>query len=426
MLLEKVSLFSSKKDFFIFILFCLFILSYSLFIEYNNFKNLTKFDSNYVDATLLKFYSKTKTTKKGKIKTYKVLKLKADKDFGFYTTTNKKLSLFQGKKMKLELWAGKISFYEYMTSFYAYSKIKDYSPSSTLKEKLNIHIDASHKDKEVTSVYQALYTATSLPKELQLTFSKLGISHLFAISGFHLGVLSGLLFFLLRYPYKFLQNLYFPYRSYKLDSFLIIAFLLFVYLLFLDTPPSLLRAFVMLLIGFVLFDRGFKIVSMWTLFLTIVLILSFTPRLFFSLGFWLSIFGVFYIFLFLIHFKQIHKIWQFVLVPLWVYLMMLPVSLFIFGNFSLYHPLSIVWTSLFTLFYPLSIFLHLIGFANLLDEMILWLINLEISLGVVTLTWQVASAFIFISLLGIYKKVFVWLLLNFSLLIFVYAIYHVT
>mgnify|MGYP000306411111 CR=1 FL=1 len=321
MLLEKVSLFSTKRDFFIFLFICGLVFTYSLLIEYNNYKNLTKFDSNIITATIIKQYEKTKITKKGKTKTYQVLKLKSEKGFSFYTTKNKTFPSSKGKKVELEIWAANTSFYEYMTGFFSFSKIIHIYNTPTIKEDLNSYLSWVHINQDIASIYKALYTATQLPRHLQQTFSTLGISHLLAISGFHLGVLSALLFFIFRTPYKYFQSRYFPYRSYKLDSFIIISLLLFTYLLFLDIPASLLRAFVMLLVGFVLYDRGFKIISMMTLLLTAILIISFSPRLIFSLGFWLSISGVFYIFLFLIHFKHINKIWQFILIPFWVYLM---------------------------------------------------------------------------------------------------------
>ena len=425
MLLEKISLFNTKRDFFLFLFFCLFIASYSLLIEYNNYKNLTQFDSQLLEATVLQQYEKTKLTKKGKSKTYQVLKLKSDKGFSFYTIAKKSFMDVKAKKVKLEIFFQEMSFYEYMTGFFAFSKILHVYENPTIKENLNTYISSLHESIDIASIYKALYTASPLNQDLQLTFSRLGISHLFAISGFHLGVLSGLLFFLFKWPYRFLQNRYFPYRSYTLDSFFVIASLLFIYLVFLDTPPSLLRAYVMLLIGFILYDRHYTILSMWTLFLTVILLLSFAPKLLFSLGFWLSVWGVFYIFLFLIHFKNLNKIWQFILVPFWVYLMMLPLSLYIFGNFSVYHPLSIIWTSLFSIFYPLSILLHLVGFGALLDNYLTWILHLNTNGIILKIDSLVIATFITLSFLSIWKKYFTYLLLVFALLIFIYTIYNV-
>ena len=425
-MIERVSLFSSRRDFVIFFFISALIFTYSLLIEYNNYKILTQFDSNIVNATILKQYSKTKTTKSGKTKEYQVLKLNSDKGFSFYSSTKKSFPSSVGKKLELEIWAGRISFYEYMSSFYAFSKILKVEQNQPLKEKLNKFISIQHKDTNISNTYQALFTAKQLNAEVQTKFSALGISHLVAISGFHLGVLSALLFFLFKYPYKYFQNRYFPYRSYKRDSFIVIGIALLSYLLFLNSPPSLLRAFVMLIIGFILYDRGIKIISMLTLLLTVVLLISFFPRLLLSIGFWLSVSGVFYIFLFLIHFKELSKILQFVLIPFWVYLLMLPYSIVIFGNFSLYHPLSILWTSLFTLFYPLSIFLHLINQGDFLDRILHSLLHLDTGKIKISLDWMWLVAHVALSLISVYKKSFVYLLLSFSFSIFIYSVYYVT
>ena len=422
-MIAKVSLFNTKRDFLLFISFLLFIFSYSLLMEFHNFKTFTQFDSNLVNATVLKQYAKTRVTKKGKIKNYQMLKLKSSKGFSFYTGADSSLENLVGKKVELELYGGKISFYEYMSNFYAYSKIL--KVDETLKQKLNTAIASTHSDSNATKIYQALYSATPLSRELQSSFSNLGISHLFALSGFHLGILSSVLFFLLKLPYKFLQNRYFPYRNANLDLFFMVLLILLAYLLFLDSPASLLRSFSLLLVGFILYDRGFEVISMQSLFVTILILLSLFPRLLFELGFWLSVSGVFYIFLFLLHFKHLSKLWQFLLVPLWVYLLMLPLSLVIFGNFTLYHPLSIIWSTLFTLFYPLSILLHIIGFGDIFDSSLASLVSLgEIQSNIsISSTYFIPS--LLFSALSIYKRGFIWFLLLWSFIIFLGVLYQV-
>ena len=425
-MLEKVSLFNSKRDFFLAFFITAFIATYSILIEYNNFKQLTRFDSNLVNATLLKKYNKTKVSKKGKIKKYQILKLKSNNGYTFYTSAKLSQKLNIGQKLSLEIWAGKINFYQYMSGFYAFSKILYLDNNLSLKQKLNNLIEQEHQDKTKASIYQALFTATQLDSKIQSQFSSLGISHLIAISGFHLSVLSVLLFFLFKYPYKFFQQQYFPYRSYKVDSFIFITIILLSYLLFLDYPPSLLRAFIMLLIGFFLYDRGLKVVSVQTLLLTVILLLALFPRLLFSMGFWLSVSGVFYIFLFLTHYKHLSKIWQFVLIPFWVYMLMLPYSIIIFGNFSFYHPLSILWTSLFTLFYPLSILLHLINQGNLLDTLIQSLLSIDTTNTKIVLDWKWLIIYVAISLGAVYKKSLLYLTLFFALSMFIYSIYKIT
>lgn len=182
----------------------------------------------------------------------------------------------------------------------------------------------------------------------------------------------------------------------------------------------------MLLVGFLLYDRGIKIISMQTLFITIMLLLAFFPRLFFSLGFWLSSAGVFYIFLFFLYFKTLSKLWQFLLLPIWVYLLMLPYSLAIFNNFSVFHPLSIIWTTLFTLFYPLSILAHIVGYGAIFDGSLLWLLDLGQDGNRVELDIYIFALYLLLSFMAIFYKKIMWGLLLFACTIFINAVYQVT
>ena len=422
---QRLELFNTKKEFFTFLGLCLFILFYALLIQYNNYKNLTRFDTALVDAKVLKQYTKTKLSKNKK-KSYQVLKLRAKEGFSFYTTTKKDFPDSVNKELLLEIKTSDINFYEYLTSFYAYSSKIKIDKNISLKERLNNHLSDIHPNSNIASIYKALYTATQLNSDLQTTFSTLGVSHLLAISGFHLGVLSGVLFFMFKIPYSFLQQRYFPYRSYKVDSFIFISLTLLIYLLFLDTPPSLLRAYGMLLIGFVLYDRGYQIVSMQTLLLTVILLLSLFPKLFFSFGFWLSVSGVFYIFLFLLHFRHLSKLSQFALVPFWVYLMMLPFSLTLFGNFSIYHPLSIVWTTIFSVFYPLSILVHLIGQGDILDPLLIGFLNITQNYPSVELGYIWLILHITLSLIAIFKQRITYLIMFETLVILSFSFIHIT
>ncbi len=424
-MIERVELFQTKKDLLFLFFFFLLLLSFSLLFEYYKYKQLVRFDSALVDAKVLRQYNKTKISKSGKVKTYQVLKLKSSNGYTFYTVAKKELPNLTSKNLHLEIYTGEIdniTFYDYLKGFFAFSKILQIDTSSSFIDKLTSFIEKQHTQNNSSTIYEALYLAKPLPIELQSSFSNLGIMHLIAISGFHLGVISAILFFLLKYPYRYFHNNFFPYRSYKIDSFIIIATVLLLYTVFLDSPPSLLRALVMLFIGFFLYDRGVKVISMQTLLLTVLFILALFPRLFFALGFWLSVAGVGYIFLFLIYAKNIKTIWQFFLLPLFVYFMMLPYSLSIFGNFSLYHPLSIVYTTLFTLFYPLSIFLHIIGVGGSLDFLLQKLVESGSQGVIIPFEIKFLYLFIAISFASIYYRFFFYLLNLFAFSLFIYVI----
>ncbi|MBD3797944.1 MAG: ComEC/Rec2 family competence protein [Campylobacterales bacterium] len=423
-MIKRVELFQTKKDLLPLLALFATLLFFSLAFEYYNYKQLVKFDSALVKANVLKQYTKTKITKNGKTKTYQVLQLRSDEGYSFYTIAKKNFEEVKDKTLDLEIFPKNLTFYEYMSSFFALSKVTHISDPPTLKKELEGSIEEQHKEQNVADIYKALYLAKELPRELQQNFSNLGLSHLIAISGFHLGIISTVLFFLLKYPYRFFQNRYFPYRNGSVDTFMLIAISLLGYTIFLDSPPSLLRAFVMLIVGFFLYDRGLKILSMQTLLLAVLLIVALFPRLFFSIGLWLSVAGVFYIFLFLIYFQDRKKIWQFFVLPVFVYGMMLPYSLAIFGNFSLLHPLSIIHTTLFTIFYPLSLLLHFIGFGDIFDPVLRVLVEGGTQGVELFIDKTVLAVFIALSLVSIKNKKAFLLLNLLALFIFIYAIYN--
>ncbi|MFT7860656.1 MAG: ComEC/Rec2 family competence protein, partial [Sulfurimonas sp.] len=187
-MIERVELFRNKKD--LLTLFSLFILlcSLSLAYEYYNYKQLTKFDSALVEAKVLKQYTKTKLKTNGKTKTYQVLLLEADQGFKFYTIAKKDFPNVKDRSVQLEIFLKSLNFYEYMNRFFAFSKIeKVYKHKQNLKQALQQKIAQQHSDTNISALYQALYLASDLPYELRKELSNLGVSHLIAISGFHLG-----------------------------------------------------------------------------------------------------------------------------------------------------------------------------------------------------------------------------------------------
>jgi competence protein ComEC len=146
-----------------------------------------------------------------------------------------------------------------------------------------------------------------------------------------------------------------------------VAGLLFMYLSILEFNPAMVRSFGMIVVGYWLYDRGIKIVSFQTLLIAVGLTLAFFPRLFFSLSFWFSSFGVLSIFIFIRYYEH-WKPWQiFLALHFWCYLVMLPISLAIFGTFSWWHIGSIPINLLFNLYYPTVLALHLTSWADVFD-----------------------------------------------------------
>ena len=397
MTLLRPSLFDGRSLLGFFLLLA-FIASYTLLIEYHQYTKLTEFDDTYVEATLLQVYPKVREGK-----SYEVLKTRLDNGAVMYTSATPKYKESVGKRIFLHVWV-KASFLEYLRGFYAYSKVKKVFEQETSKSLTNARIKMQHENVWMQEVYGALFLAEGMSKELRQRLSALGISHLLAISGFHLGVLSLLIIGILYLPYLYLQTRYFPYRNCHRDLFMMSVVVLFGYLWFLGSVASLLRAFVMLLIGYFLHDRGLKIISMQTLLVSVLVILALFPKLIFSLGLWLSVSGVYFIFIFLNYFSHLRKVWQIVLLPIWVYVMMLPLSLYIFETFSLYHPLSILWSFLFTLYYPLSAFMHLLGFGNYADVYILELLERVTSVRIESVSLDVLLIYGGVSLSAAFYK----------------------
>ena len=134
--IEKLSLFKTKREFFSFVLLCFTLFLFSLSYQFYKYKEFTKFDSQLVDATILKQYTKTKRTKHTEQKQYQVLKLRTEDGLTFYTMASKKLPNLKNKKVQIELWAGDISFYKYLRGFFTFSKIRKIYKEKSLKQHL--------------------------------------------------------------------------------------------------------------------------------------------------------------------------------------------------------------------------------------------------------------------------------------------------
>ncbi len=415
-LLSKPRLFNSGKEVFLFMgLFCL-LLSISLFSEFRHYQQLTQFNDYTTQALVKRQYKKENRW---------VLNLQSAEGFTFYTTSRDDLRSLEGYVLDLRLFTQDITFISFLKGFYAPSVLLARSESKEERYKYMSELESIHEEPS-SDVFKALFFAGTINNDLRSKLSALGINHLLAISGFHLGVLSFILFFILNVIYKPIQGRFFPYRHGHRDIAITVLVVLFSYVYFLDFVPSLLRAFAMSFFAYILYDRGIKILSFTSLFLVILLLISLWPRLAFSLGFWFSVAGVFYIFLFLHHMNQLRAWQSFILLHLWVYLCMLPVVHVYFGSFSLYQLFSPILTMLFIVFYPLELFLHVIGEGNQLDFVLDHLLGLEFkSIEILLPLWSLV-AYVFISLLAILHKFFFFCLLGFTVSLLGYFLYGIT
>lgn len=371
-----------------------------LYLKFIDFKKQKVYQTTGVVEAL---YPKTNKNNKR----YHVLRLKTN-HFTIYSTSWKNpLHVKKDQLVNFSFLAKNVSFLDFLKKRFFAPTFK-YSLAPSKQNSLThfaLFIKNQHQAKELQEFYLALFLAKPIGKELRIKVQNWGISHLIAISGFHLGVLFGVMFFLFKLIYKPMQDRFFPFRDIKVDLSIVIFCILCFYLYIIDFTPSFLRAYVMSLLGFFFFLRYFKVLSFTNLSLTIALILAFYPSMAFSVGFWFSVGGVFYIFLYFHHFQsRFSNILHAIFINIWVFLgMNVPVYWF-FGYVSWQQFGSIPLSILFVPFYPFVMLLHLFGVGNLLDSMLTWLLHVNIGgKEIVLSSWHVGS-YIVLSLVSIFNR----------------------
>ena len=371
--MEKPELFDTRKGFIQTVLVLLLLIFVRLFFEYQSYQEFISKPFYFTHATVLNAQVKIK-----KGQEYTVLKLRSDDGFTFYTTAYKKQD-FHHKKLRVQIFPNaSIPFHKYLGTFYVKSRIRNsVDIDTTFKNTLLQKVASQHERTSMQSFYNAIFFATPIEKDLRAKISLLGVSHLVALSGFHLGILWGLIYGILILSYRPLQQRSFPYRHALLDVGLLTVLLLGFYLWFVDFPPSLVRSYAMLLVGWVVILLGIELLSFTFLTTVVLTLIVLFPPLLVSLSFWLSVSGVFYIFLLLQYTKTYNK-WMITLlfIPVGIFLLMLPIVHHIFGMTSPYQLLSPLLSLLFIPFYPLVMVLHLLGFGGVLDGILLGLFSL--------------------------------------------------
>ncbi len=347
------------------------LLAINLYLEYLNYQKLNFSKPTSLNAQILLQYPKTKDQK-----TYFVLKLQS-KGMIFYSTIKEPLKNLQYRHVQFFGRIKPCSFLESLKSCF----FQTYSFSLTRKQDFKSHvrhfIDSAHSSALVGNLYRALFIGDSLNKDLRDRANALGINHLLAISGFHLGILSVSVYFLFSLFYTPLQKRYFPYRNAFYDIGVLVWVFLLGYLLLLNFLPSFFRAFLMGLLGFLACFFGVRLLSFKLLILACCIAIALLPKLLFSVGFLLSVCGVWYIFLFLKHTQAFFKSSSFLMrsfqaisLSVLVFLNMLIIAHAFFPMFSPYQLFSIPLGLIFIVFFPLSLLLHAVGLGSLLDHIL--------------------------------------------------------
>lgn len=346
------------KEYLYFSVFIGILFVYSLSIKYFEYKDFSKFST--VTSTLF-------VENQYKKKDYFVFKLRTENNFLFYSISKENIKNLSGFYIEADIQIKvDFSFVDYLSGDFLFIRnLKIVSEKRAVRYTFLENLKNIHSDK-IAELYSALFFATPIGKDLRGDLSRLGINHLAVLSGFHVSFIIGVIFLFSRILYRPIHQKFFPYRNFIKDIAFVSIFLIISYLIFLDTPSSFLRAVSMFIIGFFLFDRNLLKARFEVLNISVIILLAFQPTLLFSVGFWFSVSGVFYILLYLKYFK-FSKILDIVFINLWVFIAMIPIVHYIFPDFHILQLLSPIWTILFSAFYPFSALIHIFGFGNILD-----------------------------------------------------------
>jgi competence protein ComEC len=399
-MIETLPLVKEKKEWFFIFFILITIFSINTTFQYLKFKEFKSEEIYQTKATIINIYPKSETNFLLR-QQYEIFKLQSN-NFVFFTSNKTDSKFNKLDTIDIMIVTKNITFVQYLKGFYTVSfNHKKIQKQKSNLDKLSSFITASHNDTNISELFNALFLAIPTNKAIKQICANYGISHLIAISGFHLAVLSFVLYWILYNIYTPIKRKYFPYRNTKFDILIMVSIILFSYLLFLGLVPSLLRSFLMFIFGIFFLRTNIKILSFQTLGLVVLLIIAFFPKLLFSLSLWFSVAGVFYIFLFLQYFKNLNKIVKFFLFNIWIYLAISPITHFFFGTTAIQQLYSPIFTLGFTIFYPVELFLHFISFGNLLDDYISLIFNVKIiSKEIFTPLWIFIS-YIVVSLLSI-------------------------
>lgn len=388
-----IKIIKSKQIVTIFILF--FALLINILLEYSKYLEFIDEEVFETKVEVLNIYQKDD---------FDILKLKSS-NFEFFTNMPKNEEIKRFDLLNILIVSRNIDFIDYLKGFYTKTIYFDeLQKEQTFKDKIIKNIENNHQDEKIIELFNALFLAVPVSKELRDVITAYGIAHVVALSGFHLVVLSFVIYWILYFPYKFFQDRYFPYRNRKLDILLITTAILFYYLILTDIVPSLLRAFVMFCLGIYLLRSNIKILSYMTLFYTFLIVIAFYPKYIFSIGFWFSIFAVFYIYLFIQYFKNYNKWLLFIFFNIWMFLIFNPIVHYYFPQTSYEQFYSIPITIFFNFFYPAEIFAHIFGFSNYFDEYLKIFIEHKIYVYEVFTPLYFYILYLFVSFLSIWSK----------------------
>ncbi len=430
---NAIPLFLNIKQKVVYFLLCFLVFILSLANEYIKYSNFTKDELYHSTFKIANIYFKTKKAKK-----YFILKLQ-NNDFHFYTSIypkqESKYSI--GEALDVFVVSRNVDFIDYLKGFYAPTTIlseyanqtitQNITSTTNIRDKIHKFINSQHNNSQIANLFSTLFLATPLNKANREFATIFHISHLLAISGFHIAFLIAIFSFFYSIVTKPIYAKFAPYRNRVFHSLLLATILSFFYLYLTNFPPSLIRAFVMFVFALVFLYSNIKVFSFFSLSVVVAFILALSPKLLFSLSFWFSVCGVFYIFLFIMYFFKLNKILFAILLNFWLFFALLAIAHFYFYHFSLYAFFAPIATLLFYVFYPFMLFLHLIGQGGILDNYIYFILmqlpSFSVQAPTPPILFYVFIAFSFLSIYSKYCFYILNMLIVYALCYFLYLLW---
>jgi competence protein ComEC len=346
----------TTKDKLSFTILIFVLMTSSLIFEWLNFVEFTKFYKVQIPVVVEQQYKKEE----------KIIFRLRSANFTFYTSTQEHYGNLVGLTLLGEFKTSNLIFFQYIKGTFLETISMRFISREDSRFMFSEKIKNMHTNEKIGELYSALFLSTPISKELRKDLTRLGINHLVVLSGFHASLIIGFLSIISYFIYRPIHKRFFPYRNLLRDIAFFSIFPTFVYLYFLDFPPSFFRAVGMVLLGAFLFDRNMFQKPFEALFLTTILLLAFDIRLFFSIGFWFSVSGVFFI-LFYLQFSKFSGFLNVLLLNFWVFVAMIPPVHYLFSEFYFVQFLSPIWTIIFMAFYPLSLLAHILSFPDIFD-----------------------------------------------------------
>ena len=225
-------------------------------------------------------------------------------------------------------------------------------------------IDGLEKSKAYLKAF-ILGDNSDIPNDIKNIYQNIGISHLFAVSGMHVGLLSSILLRILK-----ICNVN------QLPQFLIIVLFLFLYMFLTDFSPSILRASIFFILISLNKMFSFKVKIINVLLLTISIILFINPFIIYNIGFLFSSLISIYLIVFGDLIKRYNNyLSRLVMTSLIALMVSIPISIYNFFSFNCFSILyNIVLVPFVTMIlFPLSIIAFIVP---CLDEVLFILISI--------------------------------------------------